>query len=56
MQVSYIIDGENIHKEEFEGIEKIHSTAHRLLDEYNANSVDCVTENTKITISRPKNG
>ena len=56
MQVNYIIDGQNIHEEEFEGIEKIHDTAHRLLDEHKANSIDCITQNSRITINRPKNG
>lgn len=56
MQVNYFINGQNILSKTVDSIDQVHNYAKLLLDEFEIESIDCITENYNCTIIRPKNG
>ena len=53
MTTYYIIDGRIVHSEEYKNISQIHKTAHELLNNHNATTLDAITDNDRFTINKP---
>ena len=53
MDIHYIINGVTVVTEEYKNISTVHKRAHEILEQHNATTVDCSTDNDRFTINLP---